>query len=92
LKTAEPQYQTLEVGTGELCSIRTWVETLHRASGSECQLQFGVLPYRPDEIMMSVADTTALNALGWKPTISYIKGIERLITHARSSSYCTLKS
>ena len=68
---------SLEVGTGEAVCVKQFVETVHEIARSSTKLNFGRLPYREKEIMSSVADTGALNSLGWKNKISLRTGIER---------------
>ncbi|HSQ58088.1 MAG TPA: NAD(P)-dependent oxidoreductase [Gemmata sp.] len=65
----------LECGTGRALSIRELVETVHRLTGSRAKLDFGALPYRANEIMLSEADTIGLRALGWEPRVSLEDGL-----------------
>jgi len=65
----------LECGTGQAVSIRAFVETIHRLTGSRAALRFGALPYRDGEIMLSQADPTALRALGWEARVSLANGL-----------------
>ncbi|AFY59966.1 NAD(P)-dependent oxidoreductase [Synechococcus sp. PCC 6312] len=57
----------VEVGTGNVISIRELVEMIHRITLSSSHLNFGVIPYRENEIMISQAKTQVLNSLGWYP-------------------------
>lgn len=72
-------YVTFEVGTGRNLSVRDFVESIKRISGSKTELDFGKLPYREDEIMSSKADTSFLNNLGWKPNTSVEAGLTKII-------------
>jgi len=65
----------LECGTGQAVSIRAFVETIHRLTGSRAALRFGALPYRDGEIMLSQADPTALRALGWEARVALDDGL-----------------
>ena len=65
----------LECGTGAAVSIRTFVETIHRLTASRATLRFGALPYRENEIMLSQANPTGLQALGWAPRVTLEEGL-----------------
>lgn len=66
-----------EVGTGNAISLRQFAETAREVVASTSHLCFGALPYRPGEIMTSVADIAPLAALGWKPSIQLRDGLRR---------------
>lgn len=61
------KYAEYELGCGQSISLREFVETAHRLSNSQTQLNFGALPYRDNEIMYSQANIGPLNQLGWFP-------------------------
>lgn len=69
----------LDVGTGESVSLKRFVETVHEVAGSATKLNFGALPYRENEIMHSVADTSDLASLGWMNKTGLWTGIEKTI-------------
>jgi CDP-paratose synthetase len=69
----------IQVGTGESHTVRTFVETARTACGSASMLDFGAYPHRPQEIMHSQADITALRALGWNPVHSLTSGIRAVL-------------
>jgi nucleoside-diphosphate-sugar epimerase len=71
--------QTVECGSGQATSIREFVETVHRLTRSRAVLRFGALPYRPNEIMFSQADTAALRDLGWRPAFSLEQGLRAIL-------------
>ena len=73
-----PAYADVECGSGRATSIREFVTTAHRVSGSRATLQFGALPYRENEIMFSQADTAVLNSLGWRPQVGLEEGLRRI--------------
>jgi nucleoside-diphosphate-sugar epimerase len=72
-------FSEFEVGTGRAVSIRHFVETIHRLTGSSAKLKFGALDYRDGEIMFSQADISRLVALGWTPKTSLEDGLIRAI-------------
>ncbi len=49
------------------------------------RLNFGMLPYRENEIMESHVDISMLLKLGWQPQISLVEGLKYTIDQERSS-------
>jgi nucleoside-diphosphate-sugar epimerase len=49
------------------------------------RLNFGMLPYRENEIMESHVDISMLLKLGWQPKISLVEGLRYTIDQERSS-------
>ncbi len=79
-------YHHIECGRGESISLRRFVELVHEASQSNCPLEFGKMPYRPMEIMNSVADTHRLRELGWKSICSIEDGISATVSEYRKDT------
>lgn len=73
-------YQEYPLGSGETISVRNLVEMVHRLTGSCTQLKFGALPYRDNEAMYSVANTTRLQALGWCCRYTLEDGLCKTVT------------
>ncbi len=73
-----------DVGTGQAGTVRAFVETAHRLTGSITRLRFGALPYRPGEPMRSVADPRALQALGWRCRHDIGSGLQDTIDRERT--------
>ena len=71
------------LGSGVGVRVRDLVETIHQLTGSSSTLNFGALPYRANEIMLSVADTRYLHDLGWSPQVALAEGLARTIAHER---------
>ncbi len=76
----------IEVGTGETHSVRDFVEQAKASAGSTSPLNFGALPYRDREIMQSVANTSALRALGWQHRHDIASGIRATLDVMRSNA------
>jgi nucleoside-diphosphate-sugar epimerase len=72
-------FSEIEIGSGMEVPVRELVETVHRLAGSRSNLQFGALPHRPAEPMFGHADITALAALGWRPQMSLMGGLQRTL-------------
>lgn len=73
-----------DVGSGQAVSIREFVETVHRLSGSKTHLNFGALPYREGEVMHSEADVSLLTALGWRCRYTIESGLKQAIELERT--------
>jgi CDP-paratose synthetase len=69
----------IEVGTGVSTSIREFVQTVHRLTSSCTELQFGALPYRPNEPMHCQANINRMRELGWQPKFELEQGLKRTI-------------
>jgi CDP-paratose synthetase len=63
--TFEEKYIDIEMGSGIAISIKQFVETVHKLTQSQTRLNFGALPYRTGETMLSIAKIDRLKALGW---------------------------
>jgi len=75
----KPGYHQLGLGSGTMTSIRSFIEAVHRISGSTTELHFGALPYRDHEQMASVAENSYLKSLGWEIRTGLDKGISNII-------------
>ena len=69
-----------DVGSGELLSVRTFVETAQLVYQKETgemnsQLVFGALGYRPGEMMAPQFDATSLFTVGWRPVLTLEGGL-----------------
>lgn len=75
-----------EIGTGKNIEIREFVQTVKTMTGNKVtRLNFGMLPYRENEIMESHVDISMLSRLGWRPQISLVEGLRYTIEQERSS-------
>jgi CDP-paratose synthetase len=74
-----PPHEMIDVGSGNAPRVREFVELAHRLAGSRTRLDFGAMPYRPNEAMLCQADTTRLRALGWHPAFSLESGLRETI-------------
>lgn len=68
----------IDVGSGDAITLRGFVELVQRITGANTELDFGAVPYRSNEAMLCVADTTRLRALGWRPEISLAAGLTHM--------------
>jgi nucleoside-diphosphate-sugar epimerase len=79
-----PGIYHFEVGCGESVTIADFVRAAKRiAQNHATELRFGALPYREREVMESRANVTKLRALGWRPRVSLMDGLQRTISAER---------
>ncbi|MGK5062305.1 NAD-dependent epimerase/dehydratase family protein [Janthinobacterium sp. LB3P112] len=72
-------YIECDLGSGEAITIKDFVELVHTLTNSRTKLNFGALPYRPGEVMLTQADTSYLKKLGWRVQTSLAEGIQKII-------------
>lgn len=73
-----------DVGSGQLNSLRNFVELARDVYEQECggirsTLNFGGLPYREGEVMVPAFDTSRLLALGWRPGYTLESGLRNTL-------------
>jgi nucleoside-diphosphate-sugar epimerase len=78
-------FASYEIGSGHPVRVRELVELIHRLTGSRSRLLFGAVPYRPDEPMLTRADTSALRELGWRPRVQLPEGLARTVEELKLS-------
>lgn len=79
LDTFNENYHEFEVGTGQSVSVREFIETIKILAGTNTNLLFGALPYRPNEIMTSKAKNEQLLDLGWKPAYTLQAALQSML-------------
>jgi nucleoside-diphosphate-sugar epimerase len=70
---------TFQVGSGETISIKELMLFLKEQTGSISLLNFGSIPYRENELMISETDIEPLRNLGWKPEYTIKEGLLKTI-------------
>jgi CDP-paratose synthetase len=78
-------WREYDLGSGKPIKILELAETIHRLCGSRARLDFGALPYRKNETMDSAADTSPLQALGWRCRIALEDGLRQTIDFERQA-------
>ena len=78
-----PEYTEMDVGTGELTSVRDFVSAVFSVYKSLnpktiTQLGFGDVPMREGEMMTVEINNSALKGLGWCATTQKTDGIKKL--------------
>ena len=83
--------ETIDLGSGELTSVRSIVNHLVALTGTHVEPLFGALPDRPKE-QVRVADTEhTFSRLGWKPTISLSQGLQETVAWLRQQRIASSK-
>lgn len=75
--------QTVDIGTGQLASVRSVVEAIHRLTGSAAALHFDPAADRPLE-QVRTADVARTESLtGWRPRFTLDEGLQATIAWHR---------
>jgi CDP-paratose synthetase len=79
-----PQYIDIDVGTGELTSVRNFVLSIYNKMkdldpSTAAELGFGDIAFRESEALMLQVDNRALRNLGWSVANSQNKCIEKML-------------
>jgi len=83
MRNINSDFVEFDLGSGQPVSIRAFVETVHRLTGSQTHLAFDAIPYREGEIMHSEADISGLTALGWQCHYDIEAGLKKVIAQER---------
>jgi CDP-paratose synthetase len=73
-----------DIGSGHAIRIRDLAELIRRMVRSPTHLDFGAIPYRPHEVMESVARIEAMQAINWVPDVLIEEGLSQTIESYRS--------
>lgn len=76
---------TIDLGSGELASVRTIVQYIVKHVGNEIEPIFGALPDRPLEKARIANVADAYSKLCWKPLISLEQGLEQTVDWYRKN-------
>lgn len=79
-------YINIQISSGEVISIKDLVMLLKKLTGSNTTLNFGALPYRPNELMKPETNNDYIRSLGWFPTVSIKEGMQRTIRYIKNQS------
>jgi nucleoside-diphosphate-sugar epimerase len=78
--------EIFNVGTGELRSLREYVEHIRALVDPSGEVHFGALPYRKDEVFAPAPDTRRIREkLGWRPLVDLDQGLERTVAWFRAN-------
>lgn len=77
---------TLDVGSGELVTIRSLVEQIVETVGTRVEPDFGALPDRPLEQVRTADVERTRSMIGWEPRTTLAAGIRATVEWYRSES------
>lgn len=75
------------LGSGEAPPLRATIEALRDRIDPRRALDFGRIPYRPDQVMLLRADIRRLRALGWRPEIPLAQGLGETVQWYRANPW-----
>lgn len=73
------KYTSLQVGTGKGVSLQNFAELFKELSEASTEFKFGKVPYKDNEVMLSVANIESLNRMGWFPKTTLEEGFKEII-------------
>ena len=72
------------LGSGKAVQLKTIVETIRTLTKSKSIVNYGALPYRPDQSMFQEADISKLSKVsGWKPEVTIEQGLSDMIVKSK---------
>jgi len=78
------------LGSGSAIQLKNIIEYIRNKTNSTSQINYGAVPYRPDQVMFMEADNTKLkSALNWQPKTSIEEGLNKTI-HFYTNKYKAL--
>ncbi len=70
------------LGSGRAIKVKEIIKYLKKATNSSTKINFGAIPYRPDQVMHMEADITQLSThLGWTPQTDIRTGLSKMIKY-----------
>lgn len=76
--------RTIDLGSGQLVTIRAMVETLAEIVAPGAALGFGALPDRPFEQVRAADAAESLALIGWQPQVALAEGLRRTAEYYRA--------
>lgn len=80
-----PKWNQFDIGTNRFTEVKEFVlvlagelEKLNKSKIAS-RLKFGMIPYRKGDVMIPQLDNTKLIGLGWKPEVTVIDGIQKIL-------------
>ncbi len=78
--------KSIEIGTGQVTSVAEVARMIYKLVGGNGRPLFGVLPNRPGEEVLQVAEVEdAEKQIGWKAKITLTDGLQRTINQVASN-------
>ena len=60
-------------------SLQNFAELFKELSEANTEFKFGKVPYKDNEVMLSVANIESLNRMGWFPKTTLEEGFKEII-------------
>ena len=76
MDTFSDEFNEFDVGSGETISIKDFVKIVHQLTQSQSFLDFGAVPYRKGEVMLSEINIEPLARLGWECKTNLEQGLK----------------
>jgi nucleoside-diphosphate-sugar epimerase len=76
--------ESLDIGSGDLVTVRTVAGRLRELVGAEVQPEFGAIADRRLERVRAADPALAAEAIGWRPLTTLEEGLKRTVEHYRS--------
>ena len=84
MKSQKADYQTFNVGSGRLITIKYLAEEISHLFGKQVELEIRG-KFRKGDIRHCVADYSKIDkTLGWQPKVSFEEGLEEIITWSKT--------
>lgn len=78
-------FEDFFVGSGRNSNLKEILEFIRQQTSSLSKLDYGVIPYRSNELMESSNDVTRLNNLGWFAETTMNDGLIRTINYEKNN-------
>ncbi len=73
------------LGSGSAHPLKDYIKAIRSELGAAIEPAYGVVPYRPDQVMHLEADVTKLHAAtGWHPQVSMAEGLRATVAFERA--------
>lgn len=76
------------LGSGKAVLIRDVINKIKDLTNSNSKINFGAIPYKPDQVMYMEADISKIsNQLNWYPKTDLISGLSKMIEYYRRDKW-----
>jgi len=74
------------IGTGKALPLKYIIDTIRNEINPAIEINYGAVPYRPDQVMHLEADVSKIYAAtGWKYKITIEEGIKKIVSNIQQS-------
>ncbi|MBU2541473.1 MAG: NAD-dependent epimerase/dehydratase family protein [Candidatus Omnitrophica bacterium] len=80
MRNFKEKFIEFSIGTGQSISLREFISLIEKAADRGANINWGVIPYKKNEIFDSKADIrTSKRLLDWQPSVSWKDGLRNVI-------------